>query len=505
MTFFAMLIGLLIRSAAAANTIKVGDWWTDTNGNFIQGHGGVVTRVENYDCFNNGTKGCWVWFGEDKTWDFGIHGYASTDLYNWEDKGMALFTHEMMPEQLDGLGTGITHNIDNLRELKRRGNLKAPEEGVSEYDIKRAHDFLKAYATKTDEEGNFIEYDEMSLIVGFKYLYRKFATVERPKFIYNKKYNNYVIAFHMDGPGDWDIVDWIKNGMGDYGYSNYVRASIGFAVSDTPFGPYKLVNVQRMHWVEGWHDESRGMARDMTIYKDTDDMVYAIYSSEENQFMYISRLDDTYTTWATPQEFAKDRIDFKGRILDSWSREAPAIFKYDGYYYLMTSGCSGWAPNAATVHRSTMLYGPYEEIGNPCDGDGSDRTFDSQSTYFVDIDAANGKVMYFGDRWWSNDLEHSRYVWLPVYINKKEHRFNLYYTEEWKLEDFYDEDLIKFKSTSDNSLQSIVSNIKKKVTKVNIVTIAAITIGVVSLIAIVSIVIYTIRKKKDLKNTYNEV
>ena len=63
------------------------------------------------------------------------------------------------------------------------------------------------------------------------------------------------------------------------------------------------------------------------------------------------------------QEKAIDGVDFKSRVLE-WrtSREAPAIFRHKGYYYLMTSGCTRWAPNEATYHRSTMLFGPYEEV-----------------------------------------------------------------------------------------------------------------------------------------------
>ncbi|OHT13066.1 hypothetical protein TRFO_03494 [Tritrichomonas foetus] len=492
----------LIISCFSSNTIKVGDWWNDTNGVYIQGHGGIVTRLDDYDCFKNGTKGCWVWFGEDKTSEVGIHGYASTDLYNWEDKGMALYTHDMMPEKLNGIGTGITHNLENLEELKRRGNLKQPEEGVSEYDIKRAHEFLQAYATKTDEQGNFIEFDETSLIIAFKNLFKTYYIIERPKFLYNKNTNKYVIVFHSDGPGDWDIVNWINDGMYpdfDLSYS-YIRAQLGFAVSDTPFGPYKLVNAQRMHWVEGYKDDDKGMARDFTTFRDTDGIVYVIYSSENNRFIYISRLDDTYTTWYTPQEYAKDGFDFKARILETEYREAPAMFKYDGYYYLMTSGTSGWAPNAANVHRSTMLFGPYEELGNPCEGDGSGRTFDSQSTYFVDIDAANGKVMYFGDRWWSNDLEHSRYVWLPVEINAKDHSFKLHYTEEWKLEDYYDGLIQKSNTTTKNK---ILGNVNEK--KVKYLPIIFAAIGLIALVAVTSLFVFIFQEKKDVQKDYNEL
>lgn len=437
----------------------VGDWWTDTNGTFIQGHGGNIEHIDNYDCFNNGTKGCWVWHGEDKTkGTTGVHCYASTNLYVWEDRGFSLPIHNIVPEKLNDAKNGIVPDLDNLEELKRRANLKnsakrssrrsnrpqvysKKNDDVSDEDIEIARKFLRPYVTEIDQDGNFVKFDETNLLNGFRYLYNGYCIVERPKMLYNRKYNNYVMLFHADGPNDNQLTDWLNSGM-PYDVGSYSRAMLGFAVADNPFGPYKVVNVQRMHWGAGCHEDNPGMARDMGTYIDyneeDEDIAYAIYSSEENQYMYISRLDDTFTTWAVPQDKAKDGVDFKSRILgERKSREAPAIFRHKGYYYLMTSGCTGWAPNAATFHRSSMLFGPYEEVGNPCIGDGSDRTFDSQSTYFIRYNPQKGQFIYFGDRWWSNDLPESRYVLLPVELDDENHKFTLHYTEHWSLEDAF--------------------------------------------------------------------
>jgi len=35
------------------------------------------------------------------------------------------------------------------------------------------------------------------------------------------------------------------------------------------------------------------------------------------------------------------------RVFEGRSMEAPAVFKHQGRYYLMASGCTGWAPNEA--------------------------------------------------------------------------------------------------------------------------------------------------------------
>lgn len=62
---------------------------------------------------------------------------------------------------------------------------------------------------------------------------------------------------------------------------------------------------------------------------------YIAYSSEENSVMHIARLTNNFTA-----------IDRRyRRILVGDKREAPAIFKFENYFMMLTSGCTGWAPN----------------------------------------------------------------------------------------------------------------------------------------------------------------
>ena len=70
------------------NSIRPGQVWLDTNGNRIQAHGGSILYVD----------GTYYWYGENKEkttsendiWHWGVRCYASTDLYNWEDKGLII-------------------------------------------------------------------------------------------------------------------------------------------------------------------------------------------------------------------------------------------------------------------------------------------------------------------------------------------------------------------------------------------------------------------------------
>ncbi len=62
--------------------------WLDTKGERIQAHGGSVL----YD------GGVYYWYGENKEktdgvngiWHWGVKCYSSTDLYNWEDRGIII-------------------------------------------------------------------------------------------------------------------------------------------------------------------------------------------------------------------------------------------------------------------------------------------------------------------------------------------------------------------------------------------------------------------------------
>jgi len=79
---------------------------------------------------------------------------------------------------------------------------------------------------------------------------------------------------------------------------------------------------------------------------------------------------------------------------------------------MITSGCTGWSPNPAQYAISDKVLGEWKIVGNPCTDDGSSTTYDTQSTCVYKVD--EGKYIYMGDRWFSNNLRDSRYVWLPI-------------------------------------------------------------------------------------------
>jgi hypothetical protein len=199
--------------------------------------------------------------------------------------------------------------------------------------------------------------------------------------IYNDWTGKYVMWMHIDD-------------------ANYTKASIGVAVSDSPTGPFTYLYSKRPHDCE---------SRDMTIFKDDDGKAYLVYSSEDNSELHIGQLTDDYL----------DVTSVMRRLLIAQHREAPALFKHEGTYYMVTSGCTGWAPNMALAHAATSILGPWETLGNPCVG-GNDifrsTTFFSQSTFVLPLPGLPGSFIFMADRWNPSDLSDSRYVWLPLTI-----------------------------------------------------------------------------------------
>jgi hypothetical protein len=146
------------------------------------------------------------------------------------------------------------------------------------------------------------------------------------------------------------------------------------------------------------------MARDMTLFIDDDGTAYHIFASEENFTLHIAELDPTFTR----------HTGRYSRVLVGGHREAPAIFKRRGRYHLITSGCTGWAPNAAEHAVAESIWGPWEVSGNPCIGADHERTFESQSTYVLPIAGVDDAFVFMADRWRPRNPIDGRYVWLPI-------------------------------------------------------------------------------------------
>jgi hypothetical protein len=302
----AAIAGLTVN--ADYDSFKPGAVWNDTNGALIQAHGAGII----YDDITQK----YYWYGEDKTHGYlparGVRVYSSTDLYNWTDEGLALTAIENMD---------AFTNDPLISEL---------------------------YAGRTDKADilNDIGIDRI---------------IERPKVIYNDTTGKYVMWMHTDGPSETST-------------ANYAKAEAGYALSDSPTGPFVYGKSERLDRAPaGATDDGQpsqpGMARDMTLFKDDDGTGYIIYSSEENLTIYISKLTEDFTDvvgWHKDGNAERDTV-YKGvhgvdyvRVFPLAQREAPALFKYQGKYYMITSGATGWDPNVGKYTVADNLMGPWK-------------------------------------------------------------------------------------------------------------------------------------------------
>lgn len=263
----------------------------------------------------------------------------------------------------------------------------------------------------------------------------KGCILERPKVIYNEKTRKFVMWFHLELKGK--------------GYSS---ARSGIAVADSPTGPYCYLRSTRstpehypinrlelhcgIHGAFEWgmHPDSVNligrdlyegqMSRDMQLFVDEDGKAYHLCASEENSTLHIAELTDDYT-------------DFTGKYVRAFVNrymEAPALFKKDGLYYFMGSDCTGWNPNPARSAVAPSIWGPWTELGNPCEGNDKEMTFYSQSTYILPVEGMQNAFIYIGDRWNPKNAIDGRYVWLPIEF--EDNRFVIRWRDQWNLDFF---------------------------------------------------------------------
>lgn len=349
---------MVIKSAATrldASAQTNGEIWYDTNGHPINAHGSGVLAHE----------GRYYLYGEHKVYGeagnfahVGVHVYSSDDLRAWKDEGIAL-------------------------------------------------------AVSSDLESDIADG----------------CILERPKVVYCAKTGQFVMYFHLERRGNY-----------------YTDARVGIATSKTPTGPFAFVRSTKIaagsfpvnatayekspealarsekEWEVGCgrHREAEKAliypaqvrdgqdSRDMTLFVDDDAKCWLIHSSERNSTLHITELTDDY-------------LDFTGRwwrtMEKEWT-EAPSVCKKDGWYYLIGSDCTGWAPNDARLYRARKITGPWERVGNPCrgvnpaSGIGPELTWGGQSNFI--LKTFDGRYIAMFDIWNPKNQIDSRYVWLPV-------------------------------------------------------------------------------------------
>lgn len=351
----ALLLSWPVAVAASSQRVfRPGAVWPDNRGQHINAHGGGVMAY----------KGTYYWYGEHKSDStcsayVGVNCYSSKNLTDWTYRGVALAVTD-----------------------------------------KRGHDL---------ERG---------------------CILERPKVVYCPSTRQFVMWFHLE--------------LKDRGYE---EARYGVAVADRPEGPFRFLRSGRVNpgrypleltpadisvldtlnarnyaqwWTSGWMEAVKKglflkrdmqyssplgtlgqMARDQTVFVDTDGRAYHVYSSEDNLTLHIAELTDDYT--AHTGRYV--------RVAPGGQNEAPTLFRHGNTYWMITSGCTGWAPNRARMFSAPSVWGPWTEHPSPCRGPKADITFGAQGTYVLPV---GRQLVFMADIWKPGHPIDSRYVWLPI-------------------------------------------------------------------------------------------
>jgi ricin-type beta-trefoil lectin protein/glycosyl hydrolase family 43 len=199
------------------------------------------------------------------------------------------------------------------------------------------------------------------------------ANIERPKVIFNATTGQFVMWMHKE------------NG------SDYTQALAAVATSGTVDGNYTY---------RGSFRPLNAMSRDITAFVDDDGTAYMASAARDNADLNLYRLTPDYLGIA-----ALVRTLWPGSF-----REAPAIFKRSGVYFMLTSGATGWAPNQQKYATASSMTGTWSGLQNVGDGTASD----SQTAYVLPVGSS---YLYLGDRWagaWGGRVNDSQYVWLPL-------------------------------------------------------------------------------------------
>lgn len=198
------------------------------------------------------------------------------------------------------------------------------------------------------------------------------VNLERPKVLYNEKTGKFVLWAHFENGKD------------------YSEAAAAIATCDTPDGDFTY---------HGHFNPYGCMSRDCTLFQEENGTAYFISAARDNADLHVYRLTDDY-------------MNVEALVHRLWPgefREAPAVTKIGGTYYMLTSFCTSWAPNQGKYASAPAMEGRWSQLTDIGDA----TTYGSQPAFLLQKD---GRVLYFGDRWGGDGEKYftSGYVVYPL-------------------------------------------------------------------------------------------
>lgn len=196
--------------------------------------------------------------------------------------------------------------------------------------------------------------------------------IERAKLLYCEKTGRYVVWCH------WESKD-------------YSASEAACFSADSVNGEYRLE----------WSGRPLGIkSRDCNIFIDDDGTAYFISTTNENQDLGLFRLADDYLS-----------VVEHTKLFEGQRREAPAIIRIGDTYFMLSSACTGWAPNQCKISHSKNLrkgWSPLTDIGD-------NKAFRTQPAAILTVKGTEQTAyLYVGDRWMDPDLPNSKTIIFPI-------------------------------------------------------------------------------------------
>lgn len=456
--------------------------WLDKYGSKISAHGGQVLEAD----------GKYYWYGEDNKVSYqlksGVSCYSTEDFKEWTYEGLAFnvfdqsipenakFADEFLTDKIKGTQgrierPKIIYNAKNdnyvmWMHLEKNGVYTFSCAGVAVSDSpagpfkwkwygKPVYDPYVTYNGKIDQA-----YRDMTL----------FADDDGEGYvIYSSESNKvpYIVRLNDD-------YTWIDTeGMNTVTEADFAEGRAAYNEDGVYVtGELKEFNTDGTGYIDENRNDYTLTDEDLKtlIYLDTtSDGIrdnfetpgkynyflpsYTRYQLRNGAYIVKNGKQDAEGNKITDREDGLERIPTTDSEYSRWAkigqyettsnyREAPAVIKRDGTYYMVASGISGWKANQGIYLRTDELLGEWETVTNPFSGEGQtdcstsysymngmwsegykpdkSKSFLSQSTCLFEV---NGDVYYMGDRWMDGDytysdshygVKKSTYVWLPV-------------------------------------------------------------------------------------------
>jgi len=224
----------------------------------------------------------------------------------------------------------------------------------------------------------------------------KAGILDRPKVFFNSSTRKFIMHFKLYPP------------QAAGGTKGTDVAYVGTASSSKPLGPF----LYEGKYTGGGSPNGTG---DFGIYQDEKGTFWHIAVRKPDKMLVCGKL--TADGLRPAGEYT---------VMEGVTRatEAPVAFRCAGKIYLFASGSTGWNPNPTRMFVADHLVGPYESLGNPCQGMnphnklGPEKSFGGQSTFVMPTPGRDDEWIAMFDIWKPEDPINAGYIWLPLFFHE---------------------------------------------------------------------------------------